>query len=96
MSVSTENIQTTVSQLNREFAGRHDSEGYKPENPIHIHRRNRAFVWNKHMQEKKEDDLLEATKPLFAFGFWGGAPKEELGAKTPRAAIMIPQQNRLL
>ena len=59
MSVSTENIQTTVSQLNREFAGRLNHDGYKPDNLIHIHRRNRAFVWNKQMQEKMLDSILK-------------------------------------
>jgi len=58
MSLSTENIQTTVSQLNRDFAGRHDSAEYDMNKLIHIHRRNRAFVWTKAMQGKMLDSIL--------------------------------------
>ncbi len=58
VSLSTENIQTTISQLNRDFAGRLNSDGYDPSKLLHIHRRNRAFVWNDDMQNKLLDSIL--------------------------------------
>lgn len=58
-SLSTENIQTTISQLNRDFSGRRDFEDYVENKLIHIHRRNRPFVWNKDMQARLLDSILK-------------------------------------
>ncbi len=58
VSLSTENIQTTISQLNRDFAGRRHSDGYDQSKLVHIHRRNRAFVWNDDMQKNLLDSIL--------------------------------------
>lgn len=57
--IRTETIQTTVSALNREFAGRIGSIDYDECKFIHIHRRNRAFVWNPEMQESLLDSILK-------------------------------------
>ena len=59
MSISTENIQTTVGQLNNQFSGRRDSPDYDETKMYHIHRRNRPFVWNKEMQERLLDSKLK-------------------------------------
>lgn len=55
----TENIQTTISQLNSDFAGRKGSNDYDPSKLIHIHRRNRPFVWSTSMQHKLLDSILK-------------------------------------
>ena len=57
--LSTENIQTTISQLNRDFSGRRESPDYDEHKLVHIHRRNRPFVWNKDMQVKLLDSILK-------------------------------------
>ncbi len=59
VALRTENIQTTISQLNADFAGRTDMPGYDESRLIHIHRRNRAYVWNKDMQERCLDSILK-------------------------------------
>lgn len=59
VNLSTETIQTTVSQLNRDFAGRYGSDGYDESKFLHIHRRNRAFVWNDEMQQNLLDSILK-------------------------------------
>lgn len=59
VSLRTENIQTTISQLNADFAGRTTMDGYDENRLIHIHRRNRAFVWNMDMQERCLDSILK-------------------------------------
>ena len=59
VALRTENIQTTISQLNADFAGRVNMEGYDEGCLIHIHRRNRAFVWNMKMQERCLDSILK-------------------------------------
>jgi hypothetical protein len=59
VTLRTENIQTTVSQLNADFAGRRDTDGYDESRLIHIHRRNRAFVWDKEMQLRCLDSMLK-------------------------------------
>lgn len=57
--IRTENIQTTIYSLNSDFAGRRNVDGYDETKPIHIHRRNRAFVWNKEMQLSCLDSMLK-------------------------------------
>lgn len=57
--LSTENIQTTISQLNRDFSGRRESPDYNENKLVHIHRRNRPFVWNKDMQVRLLDSILK-------------------------------------
>ncbi len=57
--LSTQNIGTTVSALNRDFAGRRNMPGFDEQKPIHIHRRNRAFVWKKEDQERLLDSILK-------------------------------------
>jgi hypothetical protein len=59
VSLRTENIQTTISQLNGDFAGRRNLHGYDEGKLIHIHRRNRAFVWNADMQVRCLDSILK-------------------------------------
>jgi len=56
---STDNLQTTISAINADFAGRRNSAGYDETKLIHIHRRNRAFVWNKDMQARCLDSILK-------------------------------------
>ena len=58
MHLSTENIQTTISQLNRDFSGRRGTLDYAENKLLHIHRRNRPFVWNKDMQLGLLDSIL--------------------------------------
>lgn len=53
------NIQTTIYALNLEFAGRRGSAEYDESKSFHIHRRNRAFVWNAQMQESCLDSILK-------------------------------------
>ena len=55
----TENTQTTISALNFDFAGRRGANDYDPSKQIHIHRRNRPFVWNTSMQQKLLDSILK-------------------------------------
>ena len=57
--LSTENIQTTISQLNRDFSGRVGSPDYDESKRNHIHRRNRPYVWNHDMQVKLLDSILK-------------------------------------
>jgi hypothetical protein len=59
VNLSTETIQTTISQLNRDFAGRIGTTGYDETKFLHIHRRNRAFVWNDEMQANLLDSILK-------------------------------------
>jgi hypothetical protein len=59
MNISTENIQTTVGQLNNQFSGRRDSPDYDENKLVHIHRRNRPFVWNKEMLDRLLDSILK-------------------------------------
>lgn len=55
---TSENIQTTVGYLNRNFAGRRDAPDYDPTKRIHIHNRNRAFVWTREDQIRCLDSIL--------------------------------------
>jgi hypothetical protein len=57
--IRTETIQTTVSALNREFAGRIGSVDYNETKSTHIHRRQRAFVWKPEMQLSLLDSILK-------------------------------------
>lgn len=59
VTLSTENIQLTIHSLNSKFAGRVGTEGYDKNKLIHIHRRNRAYVWNRKMQEDFLDSILK-------------------------------------
>jgi hypothetical protein len=59
VNLSTETIQTTISQLNRDFAGRIRDKDYVESKLLHIHRRNRAFVWNDEMQNNLLDSILK-------------------------------------
>jgi hypothetical protein len=59
LDIRTENIQTTIHSMNLDFAGRRNTEGYDEKKPIHIHRRNRAFVWSLKMQSDCLDSILK-------------------------------------
>ena len=59
VAIRTENIQTTMFALNSDFSGRRDSPGYDESKPIHIHRRNRAYVWNRQMQLAFKDSIIK-------------------------------------
>lgn len=59
MSITTENIQTTVGNLNTAFSGRQGDHDYDNTKLVHIHRRNRAYVWNKDMQLSLIDSILK-------------------------------------
>lgn len=52
-----ENIQTTMGALNAQFAGRRGTAGYNDAKPLHIHRRNRAYVWSVEMEDKLLDSM---------------------------------------
>jgi hypothetical protein len=54
-----QNDQTTISALNSIFAGRNNDPSYDPTKTVHIHRRNRAYVWNDEMQRKCLDSILK-------------------------------------
>jgi len=56
--LSTENIQTTISQINNDFSGREGDLDYNSDCLVHIHRRNRPYVWNKDMQENLIDSII--------------------------------------
>lgn len=58
-AIRTENINTSINELNEDFAGRKTMANYDESKQIHIHRRNRAFVWSKKMQEKLLDSILK-------------------------------------
>ena len=58
-TVRTNNIQTTLGDLDADFAGRVDSREYSSQKKIHIHRRNRAFVWKTGMQQNFVDSVLK-------------------------------------
>ena len=59
VSLRTESLQTTIHALNMDFAGRRDMDGYDESKIIHIHRRNRAYVWNQDMQKSCLDSILK-------------------------------------
>ncbi len=81
VNLSTETIQTTISQMNRDFAGRVGSNGYDETKLLHIHRRNRAYVWNKAMQEDLLDSILKGyyVPPIICCSrIIGGAERREV------------------
>jgi hypothetical protein len=57
VTLRTENIQTTIHALDLDFAGRMGTAGYDEAKPIHIHRRNRPYVWNQQMQVDCYDSI---------------------------------------
>ena len=59
LDIRTENIQTTIHSMNLDFAGRLNTKDYDKNKPIHIHRRNRAFVWSSKMQLDCLDSILK-------------------------------------
>jgi len=59
MSSTIENIQTTFSGLNEMFAGRTGDTNYDAGKLVHIHRRNRAFVWSLKMQMDLFDSAIK-------------------------------------
>jgi hypothetical protein len=61
MSLSSESLTYTISKLNNEFAGRisNDPLQYFQDRKIHIHRRNRPYVWDIKMQHKLLDSILQ-------------------------------------
>ena len=59
MSSTIENIQTTFSGLNEMFAGRTCDANYDASKLVHIHRRNRAFVWSLKMQTDLFDSAMK-------------------------------------
>ena len=61
MSLSSESLTYTISKLNNEFAGRisNDPLQYFQDRKIHIHRRNRPYVWDVKMQHKLLDSILQ-------------------------------------
>jgi len=58
MSITTETIQTTIGALNAQFAGREGDIDYEPTKLVHIHRRQRPYVWNQEMQTVLLDSIL--------------------------------------
>jgi hypothetical protein len=58
-TIRTENIPTTIGQLNEDFAGRTTMANYDQTKLIHIHRRNRPYVWGTEMQTKLLDSILK-------------------------------------
>jgi hypothetical protein len=57
--INSENVPTTIFELNRNFSGRIGSPDYDENKTIHIHRRNRAFVWSPKMQLSLLDSILK-------------------------------------
>lgn len=79
--VRSENIQTTLSQLVGDFAGRRDMLGYDETRLVHIHRRNRAYVWNKEMREGCLDSILKGyyIPPIICNSIiYGGRERREV------------------
>jgi hypothetical protein len=59
VNLRTESIQTTIYALNNDFAGRRNDPNFDEKKSIHIHRRNRAYVWKKDNQERFKDSILK-------------------------------------
>lgn len=57
-TIRTETIQTNVGDLNDSFAGRVGSPGYDANRVVHIHRRNRAYVWTPEMAKSLLDSMV--------------------------------------
>jgi hypothetical protein len=58
MSITIETIQTTIGALNSQFAGREGDIDYDPTKLVHIHRRQRPYVWPQEMQIVLLDSIL--------------------------------------
>jgi hypothetical protein len=58
-TIRTEQVSTTIGYLFKNFAGRKDSDNYDKTKLIHIHKRNRAFVWTIVMVEKLLDTIIK-------------------------------------
>jgi hypothetical protein len=58
-NVSYENTNMTIHQLNESFSGRIGTPQYDSRKLVHIHRRNRPYVWNLDMQTKLLDSVLQ-------------------------------------
>jgi hypothetical protein len=58
-SVRTQTSSTTVHDLIADFAGRVGAPNYDETKMVHIHRRNRPFVWNHKMQTNLLDSILK-------------------------------------
>lgn len=58
MPITTETIQTTIGALNAQFAGREGDIDYDATKLVHIHRRQRPYVWNQDMQLVLLDSIL--------------------------------------
>jgi len=58
-SVRTQTSSTTVHDLIADFAGRFGTTYYDESKLVHIHRRNRPFVWNHKMQTNLLDSILK-------------------------------------
>ena len=58
-SVRTQTSSTTVHDLIADFAGRFGTPHYDESKLVHIHRRNRPFVWNHKMQTNLLDSILK-------------------------------------
>jgi hypothetical protein len=76
----TENIQTTISSLNSDFSGRVGTLDYDESKLIHIHRRNRPFVWSLKMQESLLDSILMGyyIPPIICSTTRGGIERREV------------------
>jgi len=57
--INIENVPTNLFSLDNSFAGRADEPGYEPTKLIHIHRRNRAYVWSLPMRQRLLDSILK-------------------------------------
>ena len=58
-TLRTEKYPTTIGHIVKNFAGRKDWDDYDPTKLIHIHKRNRAFVWTPEMVEKLLDTIMK-------------------------------------
>jgi hypothetical protein len=58
-TVKTCNQQCTIDYINDEFAGRTNMSDYDESKLIHIHRRNRPYVWSHKMQVDFLDSILK-------------------------------------
>ena len=69
VNLNTDYIPTTINQINSDFAGREDFDETKI---LHIHRRNRAYVWDLQMQQKFLDSILKGycMQPIVCCSKW--------------------------
>lgn len=71
VSIRTETIQTNVGDIDADFAGRMGSSEYDESRIIHIHRRNRAYVWDNSMCRDLLDSMCSRyyIPPIIAVEF---------------------------